>query len=150
VHSTDSLLLYRCVECVNAGYELYDVVNEYDRRCRERPEKSLEHVAAHMSVLRQLVRPGHHEERAVHHDHRVERPGVRRVERVAGEHLPGNEEREGYDEPGKRPAHEGAYFVDEEQRSLHKKKPPGLRRMAPGLGNADQAFFAAGFAPLPK
>ena len=58
------------------------------RGLRARAEEAVQHVAAHMAVLGQRVGAGHHEQRAVQHDLRVERPGVRLVQHVAREHLP--------------------------------------------------------------
>ncbi len=103
----------------HAGQEEHDVEHEVDRRLGARPEKSVEHVAAHMAVLRQRIRARHHEQRPVHHDHGVHGPGVRRVERVTREHFPGDHQRQPDDHPGERLADPGAHVVDEKQELLH-------------------------------
>jgi hypothetical protein len=46
-------------------------------------KEAVEHVAAHMAVLGQRVGAGHHEQRAVQHDLRVQHPGVRLVQHIA-------------------------------------------------------------------
>ena len=128
----------------HAGDEEHDVENEVDRRLRSRREKAVQDVAAHVPVLRQRVCAGHHEQRPVEHDHRVEGPRVRRVERVAREHLPAHLERQDDDQERERVTDERADLVDGEQHALHDvsvkggaamrprkaKQPPGASRAA--------------------
>ena len=103
----------------HAGKEKQDVERQVDGRLGPRREETVDHVAAHMPVLGERVGAGHHEERAVHHDHDIEGPGARAVERIAREHFPADVHGERHDEPGKRLPHPGADLVDEKQYLLH-------------------------------
>jgi hypothetical protein len=109
----------RPAERDDAGNEEQDVQREVERRLQARREEAVQHVAADVAVLRQRIGARHHEQRAVHHDHRVKRPRVRRSERVAREHFPGDEQGQRDDQPGKDLPDHGAHLVDEEEESLH-------------------------------
>ena len=82
-------------------------------------EKTIKHVAAHMAVFGQRVRAGHHEDGAIHHDHRVKSPGMWVVERIARENLPADQQCQHHNEPGEGLAKPGAKPVNREQEFLH-------------------------------
>jgi hypothetical protein len=100
-------------------HEEGEVEDEVDRRLEAHGEEAVEHVAPHVAALREGVGAGHHEEDAVAHDLHVERPGVRGVEELPREHLPGDEPRERDDEPGEELAEPGGEPVDPEEEALH-------------------------------
>jgi hypothetical protein len=91
----------------HTGHEEQEVQDQVQRGLRAGPEKTVEHVTAHMPVLGQGVGSGQHEQRAVHHDLRVQCPVVRVVQRIARDHLPGDHERQRHDQPGKELAQPG-------------------------------------------
>ncbi len=111
----------------DAGDEEDDVQDQIERRLRARTEKAVQHVTAHVAVLRQRVGARQHEQRAVQHDLHVQRPGVRLVQDVARVHLPGDQRGERDDQPGKQVSHEGRQLVDCQQDALHRSLPGEAR-----------------------
>jgi hypothetical protein len=134
--------IVRCIVCLQRGtwpsrgedVEEVDVdkLKEMVHVKDEDIEKLDTIVTAHMAVLRQRVGAGHHEHRAVQHDHHVEGPCVRMVERVAREDLPRDEQRQAHDQPRKRLPHPRAEPVDQEQQPLH--DAGRRRRFTPSSG----------------
>jgi hypothetical protein len=74
-------------------------------------------------ALREGIGTRHHEEDAVQHDLRVEHPGVRGIQYVAGKHFPGNQQREPHDGPGEKVPGKGAHAIDHQQEFLHRDSP---------------------------
>ena len=75
-------------ESHHSGNEEKDVQREVKAGLQPRRKETVEHVAAHMPVLRERVGAGHHEQRSIHPVHHVEGPGVRVIERIARENFP--------------------------------------------------------------
>ena len=96
-----------------------DVEHEVHGRLRARLPEAVDHVGAHVAVARQRVGAGHQEQGAVGDVAEVERPGGRRAQHVAHEHLVADAERQHQDQPGERLADPGAERVDEEQKARH-------------------------------
>ncbi len=99
--------------------EEQDVEDEIHARLGARLPEPVDHVGAHMAVARERVGAGHQEHRAVGDVADVERPGGRRAQHVAHEHLVADAEREHEDQPGERLADPGAEFIDEEKKLGH-------------------------------
>src|SRR3546814_6499607 len=84
----------------NAGKEEDEVEHQLHLRLGTRLPQAINEVAAHMAAARQRVGAAHHEERAVHDEGDVKRPGGRRVEQVADDDLVGHGEGHDQDQPG--------------------------------------------------
>jgi hypothetical protein len=110
---------------------------------------AVQDVAAHVPVLGQRVGARHHEQRAVHHDLHVERPGVGAVHDVAGEHLESDQPGERHDQPGEGLARERRDAVDGEEKLLHCESPGTSRRVRAGV-LCVESWCAAGVTRTPR
>ena len=98
----------------HAGEEEQDVEDQVHLGLRARRPGAIEKVAAHMAVARQRVGARHHEQRAIEHVARVERPFGRRAEDIAREDFVAGGEGEDEDAPAEGLADPGADAVDEQ------------------------------------
>src|SRR3954451_3092865 len=138
----------RVDQCGDAGDEKYDVEHEVEPGLGAGPHRTVEEVAADVSVLRQRIGPAEHEQAAVQHVVEVEYPGRRRIQEIALEDLDADDAHQDDDQPGCRLADPGGDAVNRMQDALDAHGRHEIKRES-GMTKHHSVAPPNGALPLP-